>query len=149
MAHLTIDGTVRAPASRVFGYATAYGNIPKYLDAVTAFEPAGDRTEGVGAVFRTLVSAAGQRLGSRVEITTWEPGRAVGWTAVKGFQYSAAIRLEPAGEHTRVVLDFDYQLAGGLAGKLLVRAAEPAIKATIARSVHQLATQVEALPTQG
>ena len=53
--------------------------------------------------------------------------------------------LHTEGEKTQVTFDMEYEFGGGIAGKLLGRAAEPIVRGNLQRSVETLKLHTEKL----
>ena len=53
--------------------------------------------------------------------------------------------FKPKGDKTQVTFDMEYEFGGGIAGKLLGRAAEPIVRGNLQRSVETLKLHTEKL----
>jgi uncharacterized membrane protein len=82
-------------------------------------------------------------LSSVVDITTWAANSAIGWTSIEGFKQTGRWTFRSHGEATTATFDMEYELPGGIAGRMLSRAAEPIVRGNIEQSVRNLRSQVE------
>jgi uncharacterized membrane protein len=143
MGHITVTEKVAAPVEAVFAYVDDHRNTTKYMKDLTKWEPAGSITHGKGATFAVAMKAGPLTLSSVVDITIWTDNRAIGWTSREGFKQTGKWSFAPAGEGSEVTFDMDYELPGGIAGRVLSRAADPIVRGNIQQSVRTLRTQVE------
>jgi uncharacterized membrane protein len=146
MGHITITKQIAAPAEVVFGYVDDYRNTTKYMKDLTKWQPKGDKTHGKGARFEVAMKAGPMTLDSSVEITTWSENTAIGWVSQTGFKQNGTWSFRAAGSGTTVTFDMEYDLGGGIAGRLVAKAAEPIVRLNIERSVDALKAQTEKLP---
>jgi uncharacterized membrane protein len=84
-------------------------------------------------------------LTSVVDITTWSENKAIGWHSNQGFRQIGMWAFRPKGDKTQVTFDMEYEFGGGIAGKLLGRAAEPIVRGNLQRSVETLKLNTEKL----
>ena len=80
-----------------------------------------------------------------VDITTWTENKAIGWHSNEGFKQIGMWAFTPKGDKTQVTFDMEYEFGGGIAGKLLGRAAEPIVRGNLQRSVETLKLHTEKL----
>jgi uncharacterized membrane protein len=78
-----------------------------------------------------------------VDITTWTENTAIGWHSNEGFKQVGLWTFKPKGYKTQVTFDMEYEFGGGIAGKLLGRAAEPIVRGNLQRSVETLKLNTE------
>jgi uncharacterized membrane protein len=143
MAHISVSETIDAPASAVFAYVDDHRNTTRYMRDLTRWEPAGDRTHGKGSTFSVAMKAGPVSMDSTIEITTWTENRAIAWVTRKGTRQDGSWTFREKGGSTEATLEVDIELPGGLAGRLLARAAEPVIRMSLEKSVRTLKSQVE------
>jgi uncharacterized membrane protein len=96
-----------------------------------------------GAKFQVAMKAGPMTLSSVVDITTWTENRAIGWTSLEGFKQKGRWSFTEDGAGTEATFDMDYELPGGIAGRMLSRVAEPIVRGNIEQSVRALKRQVE------
>jgi|GEM_PF-426292 len=145
MGHITINMTINAPVATVFGYVDDYRNTTKYMKDLVKWQPTGKNTHGKGAQFGVGMKAGPTTLTSVVDITTWAENKAIGWHSNEGFRQIGMWAFKPSGERTQVTFDMEYEFGGGIAGKLLGRAAEPIVRGNLQRSVETLKLHTEKL----
>jgi uncharacterized membrane protein len=143
MGHITSSQGISASIDAVFAYVDDYRNTTKYMKDLTKWAPAGSVTHGKGASFQVAMKAGPITLGSVVDITTWTENSTIGWSSTDGFKQRGQWSFKADGERTKATFDLDYELPGGIAGRLLSRAADPIVRGNIEQSVRNLKTQVE------
>jgi uncharacterized membrane protein len=147
MGRITIDMTINAPVATVFAYVDDYRNTTKYMKDLVKWQPTGKVTHGKGARFDVGMKAGPTTLTSVVDITTWTENTAIGWHSNQGFKQVGIWAFKPRGDKTQVTFDMEYEFGGGIAGKLLGRAAEPIVRGNLQRSVETLRQHTEKLGT--
>src|SRR6202051_1367729 len=145
MGHITIDMKINAPVATVFAYVDDYRNTTKYMKDRGKWQPTGKVTHGKGAQFDVGMKAGPTTLTSVVDITTWTENTAIGWHSNEGFKQVGIWAFKPKGDKTQVTFDMEYEFGGGIAGKLLGRAAEPIVRGNLQRSVETLKLHTEKL----
>jgi uncharacterized membrane protein len=145
MGRITIDMTINAPVATVFAYVDDYRNTTKYMKDLVKWQPTGKVTHGKGARFDVGMKAGPTTLSSVVDITTWLENKAIGWDSNEGFKQIGMWAFKPKGDKTQVTFDMEYEFGGGIAGKLLGRAAEPIVRGNLQRSVETLKLHTEKL----
>jgi uncharacterized membrane protein len=147
MGRITIDMTINAPVATVFAYVDDYRNTTRYMKDLVKWQPTGKVTHGKGARFDVGMKAGPTTLTSVVDITTWTENAAIGWHSNEGFKQIGIWAFKPKGDKTQVTFDMEYEFGGGIAGKLLGRAAEPIVRGNLQRSVETLKLHTEKLGT--
>jgi uncharacterized membrane protein len=143
MASITVSETIDAPVSAVFAYVDDYRNTIKYMKDMTKWEPAGDKTHGKGTRFALSMKVGPLTIDGEVEVDAWEENRTIGWKTKKGFRQDGSWSFREKGGGTEAAFTVEYDLPGGIAGKMMAKAIEPALKATLQGSVKQLKDQTE------
>lgn len=143
MGHISISEEIAAPVAAVFGYVDEHTNTTKYMKDLTTWAPVGSKTHGKGAKFNVAMKAGPMTLSSVVDITTWTENKAIGWTSIEGFKQTGRWTFASSGGGTTATFDMDYELPGGIAGRMISRAAEPIVRGNIEQSVRNLRSQVE------
>jgi uncharacterized membrane protein len=146
MGRITIDMTINAPVATVFAYVDDYRNTTKYMKDLVKWQPTGKVTHGKGAQFDVGMKAGPTTLTSVVDITTWTENRTIAWHSNEGFKQTGKWGFAPKGEKaTSVTFDMEYEFGGGIAGRLLGRAAEPIVRGNLQRSMETLKLHTEKL----
>lgn len=145
MGRITIDMTINAPVTTVFAYVDDYRNTTKYMKDLVKWQPTGKVTHGKGAQFDVGMKAGPTTLTSVVDITTWTENKAIGWHSQEGFKQIGTWAFAAKGDRTAVTFDMEYEFGGGIAGRLLGRAAEPIVRGNLQRSVETLKLHTEKL----
>src|SRR5437879_4388653 len=145
MGRITIDENIKAPVETVFAYVDDYRNTTKYMKDLSKWQPTGSVTHGKGAQFAVGMKAGPTTLTSVVDITTWAENRAIGWVSREGFKQTGKWAFSPKGTSTGVTFDMEYEFGGGIAGRMLGRAAEPFVSANLVKQVARLKEHTEKL----
>ena len=148
MGRITINEKIDVPVETVFAYVDDHRNTTKYMKDLVKWKPTTDVTHGKGSQFEVGMKAGPSTLHSVVDITTWTENRAIGWVSREGFKQTGKWSFKPAGEKTDVTFDMEYEFGGGIAGKMLGRAAEPFVRSNLHASVQNLKAQTEKLASK-
>lgn len=143
MGRITITEQIAAPLEAVFAYVDEHTNTTRYMKDLSRWAPVGSVTHGKGAKFAVAMKAGPMTLSSVVDITTWSENSAIGWTSREGFKQTGKWTFKRKGEGTEATFDMDYELPGGIAGRVLSRAADPIVRGNLEQSVRNLRSQVE------
>jgi uncharacterized membrane protein len=143
MGQITIHKTIDAPVEAVFAYVDDYKNTTNYMKGLTKWKPTGKETHGKGAQFEVAMKAGPSTLGSVVDITTWTENGAIGWVSRTGFKQSGKWLFRGKADKTDVTFDMSYEFGGGIAGRLIGKAAEPIVRLNLQQSVDALKAQAE------
>jgi uncharacterized membrane protein len=143
MSHITITEDIAAPVETVFAYVDDFRNTTKYMKDLTKWSPVGKKNHGKGAQFEVAMKAGPMTLSSVVDITTWTANRAIGWTSREGFKQKGKWSFAASGDGTAATFDMDYELPGGIAGRIASRVAEPIVRGNLEQSVRALRSKVE------
>ncbi len=111
---------------------------------VNRFEPVGGaQVSGLGAVFDAAMQIGPKSLGSRLEIVEWERDRVIVLSSVSGFRTSSSWNFIDLGNgHSRLDVDFGYELPGGLAGRALGMLIEPVVGTAVRQTEQALRTRL-------
>ena len=142
---IAVSIEVSAPNELVWEFVTDPSRYLHFMAGMTRFEVVGDRAEGVGARYRTLMRVGSAEVGGLVEVVEWDEPCDMAWNSVTGVDQRGRWRLRPRpGERTRVEFRFQYGVAGsGILGWLAEKVAAPQVRGHLRRSLTQLKRQVE------
>jgi len=143
MGHITVTKTIEAPVETVFAYVDDYRNTTKYMKDLTKWQPVGSQTHGKGSHFEVAMKAGPKVLDSSVLINQWTENKVIAWVSQSGFQQTGKWAFKAKGTSCEATFDMEYEFGGGIAGKLLAKAAEPFVKMNIESSVDELKRQTE------
>jgi uncharacterized membrane protein len=143
MGHITYSEGIAAPVEAVFAYVDDHRNTVKYMKDLTEWAPVGSKTHGKGAKFQVAMKAGPMTLRSKVDITVWTENSTIGWTSFDGFKQTGRWSFQKDGDKTMATFDMDYELPGGIAGRMASRVADPVVRGNIEQSVKNLRSQVE------
>jgi uncharacterized membrane protein len=145
MGHINVTRSIEAPPESVFAYVDDYRNTTKYMKDLTKWQPVGEQTHGKGSHFEVAMKAGPKVLDSSVLITQWTENKVIAWVSQSGFKQTGKWSFKPKGSGTEATFDMEYEFGGGIAGKVLAKAAEPFVKMNIESSVDELKRQTEKL----
>jgi len=146
MPHIHHEGLAAAPVEVLFAYVDDYRNTTKWLFGLSKFEPASEVTHGLGAAFDGTFAVKPITLHSSTKIVEWEQDRVLALESYKGFQSTSRWEFFATGPTTsKIVVDFHYELPGGLAGKAMGKAMEPIVALSIRHSDESLRKNVAAM----
>lgn len=143
MGHITISETISVPVEAVFGYVDDYRNTTKYMKGLSKWAPVGSTVHGKGAQFEVAMKAGPMTLSSVVDITTWTENRTIAWKSTDGFKQTGKWSFKSKGTGAEATFDMEYELPGGIAGRMVSRAAEPMVRSNLEQSVRALKQHLE------
>lgn len=108
--------TVAAPATAVWERIADPVRWPRDLGRMRCSHLHGTPRVGAGARYWLHLEVGAAEVGSLIEILEYEPGGALSWTTIRGFEQRGHWRLrERDGHETELTLSVSYQASGGLA----------------------------------
>lgn len=144
MVDIHHEGSCAAPVDVAFGYVDDYRNATKWMFGLAEFAPEGDKDHGLGAVFNGTFQVKPVKLHSTVECTGWAQDELIAFTSVKGFKNTSVWRFVADGpDRTTVLVHFNYELPGGIAGRALGKVLEPIVGVSVRHSDEALRKQIE------
>ncbi len=145
MVDIHHEGVCDAPVGTAFAFIDDYRQTPSWMFGLREFTPVGGRTHGLGAVFSGTFEVRPVKLRSTVRITEWEQDAVIAFDSINGFRNWSTWRFHADGPtRTRIVVQFSYELPGGLAGRTLGKALEPVVLVAIRQSDQALRHGIEA-----
>jgi uncharacterized membrane protein len=120
MSDMTSRVHIDAPPEAVFDYIDRWENAMKYLHRVDRWvlvDPEGGT--GVGAVFKIGVQAGPTHLDGRLQVTEHDRPRRIAFRSLDGPRVVGSWTLTPADGGTDVVLMSNYDLPGGIIGRVV------------------------------
>ncbi len=109
MATVTVSGVIERPPAEVFRViATEHvENHPRW-DPNMSLEQVTPGPMGVGTVIRRSYMQGDQRVDGEMEVTEYDPDRAMGFVIRDGpAEFRSRVTLEPDGQHTRLTILLD------------------------------------------
>ncbi|MCF8589532.1 SRPBCC family protein [Gordonia liuliyuniae] len=141
-----VHHTVRTqvPRSAVFAYVDDPNTVPQWMFGVTAFDPVGDRSRGLGAEYDAVMKVGPKSLSARLEVAVWTENEELVLSSVAGFDVTTRWRFTDGDDgYTVVDVDFDYNLPGGLAGRALGALIEPVVGQAVRQTEQALRDALE------
>ncbi|MFD3705527.1 SRPBCC family protein [Nocardia sp. NPDC058658] len=133
-----------APAETAFAFINDYRNLPKFWYGIESFTPVTAQTDGVGAKFDGKMKLGPASLTSRIEVVGWEEGRLIATKSIKGIEIVSTFKFIPKGE-AKCTVDalIDFNVGGGIAGKVLGKTIEPFVKIAVKHTTDALIREIE------
>ena len=99
--HVDEPVVINAPPATVFEHVSDPEKSKRWDEGLIELEMLTDGPFGLGTRIREVRKVPGGQNEAIEEVTTFEPGRKLGWTTLEGkFKTSGLISLEPQGEAT-------------------------------------------------
>ncbi len=120
MSDMTSRVRIDAPAEAVFDFIDRWENAMRYLHRVDKWvlvDP--ESGTGVGAVFKIGVQAGPTHLDGRLQVTEHDRPRRIAFKSLDGPRVVGSWTLTPSGAGTDVVLMSNYDLPGGIIGRVV------------------------------
>lgn len=144
MVHIHTESIVAAPRQFVFDYMGDFRNAADWLFGITKLEAIGEITSGLGTVYDGSMKFGPKTLHSVVKVARWEPPAVFEHEHVSGFCVDSTWRVNAVeSAKSQVVVDIDYELPGGFAGRALGRVVGPFLALAVERSRDTLRNRLE------
>lgn len=101
MARITVSTTIHASPAAVWAAVEDVGSHVEWMADAEAIRFTSDHTSGVGTTFECDTKVGPLRLTDLMEITRWEPGRAMGVRHVGLVTGEGVFTLSPVGSRLR------------------------------------------------
>ncbi|MEE2032079.1 SRPBCC family protein [Rhodococcus chondri] len=146
MIHVRHSAVADIPLDVAFAYVDDHHTIPDWMFGIRRFEPVGEQTSGVGALFDATMQVGPKALDSRVAIVEWERNAMIALESVSGFRTASTWTFTDAGSGAvRLDVDFGYELPGGFAGRALGMLIEPVVGTAVRQTEQVLRTRLGTL----
>ena len=146
MSWIRVTTAMAAAPERVWAEVADIESQPRWMQDAVAIRFSSAQRSGVGTAFECDTRVGPLRLVDRMEITDWDPPRALGIRHVGIVTGRGRFLLEPTDGGTRFTweeeLTFPWWLGAGAGGRL----AAPVLAAVWRRSLHALKSLVERSP---
>jgi len=136
---------ISAPPGAVFDYIADPENYLRFLSGITRWEPASEKSSGLGARFRVLFRVGAAQVGGLIEMVEWDEPFDIAWHSVTGIDQRGRWRIRKEdGDRSKVEFRFAYGvIGGGVAGLITEFASAPTMRRHMRRTLQQLKRQVE------
>jgi ribosome-associated toxin RatA of RatAB toxin-antitoxin module len=114
---------IERPPKDVFALVGEPSRYPEFLTSITSWKPMSDHQHGVGARFRVLTKVGAVEVGGVVSVDRWDEEEKISWSAEQGVHQSGSWTLTPLDGGTELALVIEYDIGGGLVGRLVERIA--------------------------
>jgi carbon monoxide dehydrogenase subunit G len=124
MAQIRRDNEIRQPPAEVFAVLTDLDRLPDWATIVADTREVSDRPLRIGCTFRQRLRVLGQELETSWRVTDLDAPRTVAYEATgpAGSRLDMRQTVDPVADGSRVSLEVDYDLPGGVIGEALDRA---------------------------
>ncbi|WP_336084675.1 SRPBCC family protein [Nocardia sp. SSK8] len=144
MTEVRIAEDCAAPAETAFAFMNDYHNLPKFWYGLESFTPVTEQTDGLGATFDGKMKLGPASLTSRIEVVGWEENRLIATRSIKGIEIVTTFRFLPKTDQLSTIdAVIDFNVGGGLAGKVLAKTIEPFIKIAVQHTTDALRREIE------
>jgi uncharacterized membrane protein len=111
---------IDAPPEKVFDFVDDWRNATIYLRRLVGWEPVDpDKAHEAGAVYRVALQAGPTRLNGKLEVTDYERPTKISIRSLEGPRVVGGWTFAPDGDGTNVSLSAEFDLPGGIAGRLV------------------------------
>ncbi|WP_067687649.1 SRPBCC family protein [Nocardia jejuensis] len=144
MVHIHHRGEAAVPIEFAFEYMSDFDHLKDWLYGLQNAKLVGDVPhKQVGATYEGA-ARIGATLKAKVRITEIEQNRFLATESVSGFSFQSRWEFQELGpERGALIVDVDYQLPGGLAGRALGAAIEPFVAIAIRHTESKLRHALE------
>ncbi|HEV2027598.1 MAG TPA: SRPBCC family protein [Candidatus Dormibacteraeota bacterium] len=139
------DVTVKVPPERVFDYFADYRHVAAVLEGVSRWEPAGQKTRGVGARYNVEMVALGFPLKSVLRLNRWRRPHEIGWISESGLIKQEGLFIFTAvsgGAH--VELRIAYEPPASFVGAAIAKRLDPLVKRRLKGALERIRDKLEA-----
>jgi len=140
----TARTVIARPPAAVFDWVADPAHVPLVLEGVERWQPLGERADGVGARFDVRVRALGVAVETVIVLDRWEASRAIGWRSESApVRHSGGWRFEPRAGGTEIALTIDYEVPGGVLGRLLADRVDGILRERLDRALGRMRNLLE------
>jgi ribosome-associated toxin RatA of RatAB toxin-antitoxin module len=107
----------------VFELLSDPAGYPEFMTGLTRWRPLSRKKRGTGARFRVLMQVGSIEAGGIVKVVRWEENRLIEWTSERGVHQTGRWGLHPVASGTEVKLTLQFDVSGGVIGRLVERLA--------------------------
>ena len=145
MTAIRVSETIAASPAQVWSQINRIGTHVEWMEDAVAIRFTSTTQSGVGATFDCDTKVGPFRLTDRMEVTEWDPPRAMGIRHVGVVAGSGRFLLEPvdAGAATRFTWDEELRFPVWMGGEAGGRAASPLLRRVWRRNLANLKALVE------
>lgn len=138
---------VHTSPERAFDYFADHRHVAKVLEGVTRWEPIGSRTTGVGARYSVELATMGLPLRSVLRLNRWQRPHEIGWVSESGLiKQEGGFTFTEVPEGVRIELRIAYVPPASLAGELVAKRLEGAVRRRLQRAMDRIRDTLEAPP---
>lgn len=143
MTQILSSSTISVPTTFAFDYVTDFSLMPEWLYGIQEIRCVNNVPSGVGARYEGSIKV-GATLRSSIEVTAQEPNRLLATESRAGITNQTSwLFRELAEELTEIHMTIDYELPGGIAGRVLAKAIEPFISTSVTSTERNLKSNLE------
>ncbi len=107
-----------APAALVFAAVSDRARFPALFERAARWQPVGSDGFGVGSRHVLLVHAGSVVVRSVVQVDRVEAPRLFSYASISGIRQSGCVKVIPTGHGSKVRIEVNVSLAGGLLGRV-------------------------------
>jgi ribosome-associated toxin RatA of RatAB toxin-antitoxin module len=137
---------ISASPETVFDYVDDWRNAKIYLRRLVGWDPVDpDKAHQAGAIYRVTLQAGPTRLNGKLEVTDYERPVKISIRSLEGPRVIGGWTFTPDGDGTYVTLSADFDLPGGIAGRLVGSFVGRNGQRDLDESLRELKRRVESL----
>ncbi len=123
MTHISRSTSIARPPDAVFALMTDVDRLPAWAATVVETRDLSHPTLEVGCTFRQTFRVLGHELDSEWRVTEFDPPRRVTYEAssAEGGRLEMVQTVRPLEQGSEVTLEIDYELPGGILGRIADR----------------------------
>lgn len=142
MRELKAEVTVNCPPERAFDYFADHRHVAEVLEGVSRWEPAGTKTEGVGARYEVEMQALGLPLKSVLRLNRWrrppEIGK-IGWISESGLiKQEGGFTFTQVKEGVRIELRIAYEPPASFVGGAIARRLDWVVRRRLQKALERI-----------
>jgi len=140
----TIEGNlfINAPIETVWEYVTQINSIPDWFEGVKSVK-SDDDVLSLGTAMDVTYGVAGQDIEMEVKTIEFIPGQLIVQSTKGMLSAETHYQYKSEGDGTRVTAHSDYQISGGLLGKLAEQVVKSALNSNKEKTLQNLKSQCE------
>ncbi|MUM19750.1 SRPBCC family protein [Mycobacterium sp. CBMA271] len=138
MVHVHHNGVVDAPLAYVFDYVADYQNLAEWMFGIQKVKLVSGDANEAGSRYDVAIKI-GATIKSTLEVTEKNVNSLFATESRAGFSNQSSWRFREISEgSTEITIDVEYQLPGGLAGRVMGKAIEPFVSVAVSHSDDKL-----------
>jgi uncharacterized membrane protein len=141
---LSVPIVVATTPERAFDYFADHRHVAQVLEGISAWEPIGPRTKGVGARYAVEMKALGFPLKSTLRLNKWRRPREIGWISESGLiKQEGSFKFTKVPQGVRIVLDIAYVPPASFVGEAVAARLDGFVRRRLVEAMEQIQATLE------